>query len=216
MNARLSICAAGWSLAVLGLVACDRSDPTHGAGPEVSRNVAIAPAATDQTMGNLSSLARHIAAALRDAPTRYALHDALVNAKSRGVGLDLTTCGSTGTANRLLTVGERRGAGSASAMCGLIHQSAGVILYMDPRRLARWDPSVSPIVTAVANPGHRIAGSFKGYRSPDVTIDLPGDGSLGGPILVVLPVPHPNQTGRAAHAEKVQARVMSPPYRAAP
>jgi hypothetical protein len=72
-----------------------------------------------------------------------------------------------------------------------------MVLYMDRDLLAQWDAAaVVPVVTALAHPNAALPAAFRGYRTPEETVDLPGDGSVTGPVLVVLPNIHPSRKSR--------------------
>lgn len=147
-------------------------------------------------MGDLSGLARQLAAALQNPKLRAAVRRSLESGDPRMTALDLQDCQGASLAGQLLHEAERRGAGLAADACAQAIQARGMMLYIDRDRLAQWDSSVVPIVTAIESPGTSLPKTFKGYRSPSVTIDLPGDGSIGGPVLVVLPIPTPSRRDR--------------------
>jgi hypothetical protein len=67
---------------------------------------------------------------------------------------------------------------------------------MDPDRAAQWSGREAPIVAAIATSGTALPATFVAYRSPELMIDLPSDGSLRGPLLVVLPFRHPTRAAR--------------------
>ena len=135
----------------------------------------------DATMGSLSELARHVAAGLQDARLRGEIVRAMKDSIDNPMGLDLTQCETGSLAGKVLFAGELRGGREASTLCDVLKGSKGALLYMDRERLMKWDSTTIPIVTAIANPDARLAKSFHGYRSPDLTVDVPSDGSLGGP-----------------------------------
>lgn len=185
--------------AIVALSACDQTtNPTGVARPAVMHVAAVvAPPVVDPTMGSLSPLARHIVIALRDSAMRAALVQAMKAAQPRGLGLDLSTCNQPGPAQSLIRAGESRGGASAASICALIAKTHGVTLYMNAPALAAWDPSVIPVVTAIDNPQKKLSHVFVGYRSPTRTIALSDTGhSISGPVLVVLPIPHPAQVAR--------------------
>lgn len=170
--------------------ACDRPmnvEPVRSVQPRPS--VTGAPI-RDKVMGPLSDLARHVVAGLQDPAVRGRLVRAMKDSSMTRRGLDLLDCDATAPLGAVLAAAEKRGGRSRALLCSSIRQSRGLTLYMDPDRLAGWDSTVIPIVTAVADPNQAIPNSFLGYRSPSETIDLPRDGSVGGPILVILPHLH--------------------------
>jgi hypothetical protein len=71
---------------------------------------------------------------------------------------------------------------------------------MDRDGLARWDGRAAPVVTALDDVGAPLPASFRGYRAPERTVDLPGDGSAAQPVLVVLSHLHPARQGRGPNA----------------
>ena len=150
---------------------------------------ARAPVA-DKVMGPLSELARHVSAGLQDPAVRGRVVRAMKDSAMGRNGLDLTACDATELFGAVFTAAERRGGRSGGLLCSNIREARGLILYMDRDRLAGWDSTTIPIVTAVADPTQAMPNSFVGYRSPLQTIDLPRDGSVGGPILVILPYLH--------------------------
>lgn len=182
---------------VVTITACDQvTSPAMNKRHRVVSPI-VAPPIVDPTMGSLSPVARHIVIALRDPAMRTALRQALVASSSSGVGLDLADCGGTSPAAMLLTRGEELGGSAAVDLCALITRRHGVTLYMNRTALAGWDGSVIPVVTAIENPAAPLPATFQGYRSPTVSIQLPGRGrALSGPLLVVLPIAHPSEVRR--------------------
>lgn len=164
--------------------------------PAPARTVVGEPV-TDVAMGHLSGLARHISAGLQDPSARGALVRLMKSDAARGIGIDLQACES-GTVRGLLEAGSRRGADPYDVVCRGLKGAAGVMLYMDRDRLAGWDSTVIPVVTAIEHPGKPIPAKFLGYRSPTRTIELSHPASLAGPILVVLPLLHPTRWSRQA------------------
>lgn len=168
--------------------------------------IPIQPPRQDPTMGPLSPIAQHIAAGLQDSVTRATIRRSLLNPRSSIPAADLQSCDdTTGAVGHLLRSGELRGAGLAKNLCTTLKAMSGAILYMDPTQLAHWDGSVIPVVTAIAHPGQRLPASIVGYRSPNVTMDLPTDGHMAGPVLVVLPL---------LHESRLPSRATPPPARA--
>jgi len=187
------------SLPIFGLTlvlisACDRQEVATTPIP-AARYSTIVSAVPDDVMGELSPVAQHMVAALQDSSVRFRLAAAMKNPSFSGSIIDLQDCagGQGSLVTDLMAAGERRGLGSAVALCEKLRARMGVTLYMSPSRAAKWDPATIPIVTAIASNSGRRQGSFKGYLSPSQTIDLPDDGAIGGPILVVLGYPHPNR-----------------------
>jgi hypothetical protein len=173
-------------------LACDQPPTATPMRQAPSRDLVSGPI-SDRTMGPLSELARRVSIAMQDPDARGAVVRAMKDSTSRQVGLDLTDCGTKSATRELFTAAEKRGAGLASTACADIAQRGSLLLYMAPDRLAAWDSTLVPIVTAVADLEADIPASFRGYRSPDVIIDIPSDGSLLGPILVIVPVLHPKR-----------------------
>jgi hypothetical protein len=181
-------------LAVLLGTACDRQDPTNLVVPTARLSTEAAPV-TDDVMGSLSPVAQYIVAALQDSGVRFRLAAVMKNPNFPASIVDLQDCagGQGSLVWDLLDAGERRHLGSAVSICEKLRKRVGITLYMSPERAAAWNPRTIPIVTAVETATGRRAGSFKGYLSPSRTIDLPDDGKIAGPILVVLGSPHPNR-----------------------
>lgn len=173
--------------AIASLSACDRNTiPTGISVPVYAHAAILTPAVVDPLMGDLSPIARHIAAALRDSAVRYELAAAMKSHIGDHVGFDLQDCNKGGVSAHLLHAGEVYGAGAASRLCSTIGAHRGMVLYMAPSRLAVWNPRVSPVVTALAAPDKQIHDRVMAYRSPDRMIDI-SDPKFVGPILVVLP-----------------------------
>jgi hypothetical protein len=147
-------------------------------------------------MGKLSIVALQVVTGLQDPRVRAAVIAAMRDTTSRGHGLDLQDCGETSVTRSLFVAAAKRGAQPIDAMCRSVGALPGLILHMDREQLARWDPSVIPIVTAIAEPHAPPPGDLTGYRSPSRTINLGADKQLKGPILVVFPAKHANR-GRA-------------------
>ena len=184
----LAAVAAG---ALVLIAACEGAlapTPTPKPRPTPLLGARIDAPVKDTVMGSLSPLARHLAIGLRDPKARVALADYMKSNPNPRAGVDLQLCDRAPALSGIIAAGQR-GGGSAS-MCGFVKAQAGVTLYMDPDRLRGWDASVAPIVTAIENPGAARPALFQGYRASDRMIDLPSDGSLGGPILVVLGQAH--------------------------
>ncbi|MEO6864374.1 MAG: hypothetical protein ABI229_02875 [Gemmatimonadaceae bacterium] len=154
-------------------------------------------------MGQLSGIARHVAAALQDPTVRREV--ALIMKQSPdAAGLDLQGCQEGSTVGRMLAAGELRGAGSAQAVCQQLMHAQGMVLFMDRTQLAAWDPSVVPIVTAVESPGRFAASTvFQGYRSPTRMITLNAAHPNVGPVLVVFPHVHPSR----AHSDPTHTHI---------
>jgi hypothetical protein len=169
------------------LVACVDSLPIVPRREARPSATIIGKADDDATMGNLSEVARHISASLEDPRVRGAVVRAMKDSVNNPIGLDLTECDAGSVAGNTLRSGELRGGRDASTLCEEMKQRGGVILFMDRGRLATWDSTTIPIVTAIANPNVPLQKTFHGYRSPDLVMDVPSDGSLGGPILIVVP-----------------------------
>jgi len=148
---------------------------------------------TDQAMGSLSPIAFQVAAGLQDPVVLRSVFAAMRDSASQGLGIDLQDCGPGGPTQLLINAGAKRGGQAASVLCAALSALPGAILFMDRDQLKVWNPSVIPIVTAVANPLAPLPQHFLGYRSPSKTIDLGADSKLKGPILVVLPIKHPNR-----------------------
>jgi hypothetical protein len=137
-------------------------------------------------MGQLSPVAQFISTAILDKNARLELHAALLNAGGSPFGLKLSECASSAPLVTLMNAGEHRGAGSGRALCRMLAARGGVTLWMNPAWLRQWDGSTLPIVAAIDNPAIALPRTFKGYIGAKHAIDLPADGSVGGPVLVVL------------------------------
>lgn len=166
-----------------------RTAPAPTDGPRLAR-----VAEHDPVMGDLSGIAQHVAAAMQSPAVRATIAAALKQAPNGITELDLQDCGRNAAIKAMLDEGQRRGGAAPGALCSAIAKTDGMVLYMDRDLLARWNPAaVVPIVTALANPGAALPAAFRGYRTPEETIDLPGDGSVTVPVLVVLPNIHPSR-----------------------
>lgn len=187
--ARLLLCV----LPQVWLFGCapDRQ-PLSPRAPHAPARTVSGPAIQDVAMGQLSPFARHIVAGLQDPQVRSRLVRAMKASHVRGVGIDLQDCEPNTVAGDLLEAGSRRGGSAAIDVCSSFKQSGGMTLYMDRDRLAHWDSTVIPVVTALQDPDH-VPATFLGYRSPTRTIELERDAPLAGPLLVLLPISHPDR-----------------------
>jgi hypothetical protein len=175
------------------LGACDQSLPNVPSRVVLPEATIVHAADRDNTMGALSDVAQHIAAALQDPRIRGMVVRALRDTVNNGTGMDLAQCSPGTIVGDLLTAGELRGGQSAASLCERMKSKTGMILYMDHSRLMGWDSTTIPIVTAVADPNAPIAKTFHGYFTPTTMADLRSDGSVNGPVLVVLPIFHPRR-----------------------
>ena len=150
-----------------------------------------------------------VAAGLRDSVVRYTLNAKLKGQLDGTVGLDLVDCDG-GLVARLLQVAEQNNIGNAKSACAELHRTRGVTLYMDPSRLLAWHPSVAPIVTAIAVPSAHRPETFFGYLGDHRAIALPKDGSLKGPILVVLAQPRQEQLRASARERSKHVEIIRP------
>jgi hypothetical protein len=163
-------------------------------------------------MGGLSGVARHVAAGLQDPAVRAAVARALAAAPDGLTRLDLQDCSRSPVVKALFEAGERRGGGSAAALCAAVERGEGMVLYMDRDGLARWDARATPVVTAVADVGAPLPTTFRGYAAPERTVDLPGSGSATPLVLVVLSTVHPGrQAARARPSAIVSVERPDPP-----
>ena len=166
---------------------------------------------TNDAMGPLAGVARHIAAGLQDSATRMAIARVLKTTGESRIGLDLQSC-DQGEVSRLLVAGERAGAGAADSVCRKLQALSGLVLYMDPDRLRAWDGSVIPVVTAVARLDTNLAASFHGYLTSIRIVELSRDRPPAGPLLVVLPYRHPRRVpGRTTQAPLLRTDYPPPP-----
>ena len=62
-------------------------------------------------------------------------------------------------------------------------------LWMVPGRLREWTGSMAPIVAAIDDPSRPLPQFFKGYYGAQRAVDLPQDGSVTAPVLMVLGQP---------------------------
>jgi hypothetical protein len=155
-------------------------------------------------MGALSPIAQHLVVALEDSSVRVAVARAMKQPQAGVAGLDLQGCASDPVVSALLASGEKRGGAAAKAICSALEKMNGAILYMDPTEVKRWDGTTIPIVTARATLSGVLPKALQGYRSPDRLIAIPTDGSMSGPILVVLPIPHPTRlTAKAMSMQRL-------------
>jgi hypothetical protein len=173
-------------------------------------------------MATLSIVALQVVTGLQDPHVRAAVIAAMRDTTARGHGLDLQDCQQSSVTRSLFDAAAKRGAQATDAMCRYVSALPGLILHMDHEQLSHWDPSVIPIVTAIAHPDARMPGDLTGYRSPSRTIDLGADKHLQGPILVVFPVKHPNRRDAdrralpAAIFTHVDSATVSHPHAKAP
>jgi hypothetical protein len=174
-------------------------------------------AENDPVMGDLSGIAQHVAAAMQSPAVRATIAAAL-KAPNGITQLDLQDCGRNAAIKAMLDEGQRRGGGEPGALCSAIAQADGMVLYMDRDLLARWDPAtVVPVVTALAHPASALPAVFRGYRTPEETVDLPGDGSVTVPVLVVLPNIHPSRKSRRPELKgDAQSVTIAQPAKGAP
>lgn len=164
----------------------------------------------DPVMGALSPIAQHIALALRDSSTRVAIARAMKDPGATLLGLNLRACDSDSLVARVFAAGHRRGGDLPDVVCRAVQAHSGMVLFMDRDRLRGWDGSASPIVTAIANPDATLPTSFHGYRTPTRLVDLPRDGSLQGPILVVFPMVHPTHAAIRASGKAGVGTIVVP------
>lgn len=170
------------------LFGCERpSEVTNPGLTPTANRPALAPVQPDHVMGGFAPLARHIVAALRDSEVRIGIAASMKSPTAHYLGLDLRLCDTDPLVSKLFASGEYAGAGSATSMCSLVKRYPGVVLYMDPDRLRQWDGRTIPFVTAIENPDAALPPMLHGFRSATRIIDLPRDGSVGGPMLVILP-----------------------------
>ena len=181
---------------LLGLSGCNRDvvAPRPAISAGIRANFARVPADPDSTMGSLSAVARHIVAALRNPSTRVAVMNAMKSASAGRLGLNLSWCTEDPVVADLLQAGEDAGGDPSPVMCKKIQAYRGLVLYMDPDRLREWDGTSIPMVTAIANPERGVGGPLRAYRGVTTMITLPADGSVRGPLLVVLPYEHGRQS----------------------
>ncbi len=198
---------------VVGIVctSCDRTVPLTSPAPRVQSapSLAAVPEIPDRTMGRLSPLALQIVVALRDPALRARLAAFMKSSEGGLLGLSLSDCGANSLADEIFARGENNGVGSAETSCANTKLYAGVVLHMAPERLRAWDGSTIPIVTAIEHPEDPLPTTFLGYRGATQAIELPKDGSVGGPILVLLPyAKRPND--REAKIEGMPQRTLHP------
>lgn len=175
------------------------SPPTGALAPVRS----VAPALHDAGMSDLSPVAQHIIVALRDSAVRVAVIDALKQSTNGHIGIDLSSCNGISLGAAIISTGERLGAGPASPICDRLRTGSGMTLYMSPERLARWNPTVIPIVTAIANPDQPRPVHIMGYQFADMTIDI-SDPKFIGPVLVVVPYAHGSHLTRRTIGTKTE------------
>ena len=187
-------CALGSAvLASAAITACDRPTTTQVLPRATRPSAQIAPVA-DASMGSWSPMAMAVVAGLQDPRIRRSIVAAMKDTGAAGIGIDLQACQPGGKIDSLYAAAEKRGAMAGAALCALATHASGLVLYMDREQLANWDPSVIPIVTALADPSKGVPDHLVGYRSPTRTLDLRTDDKLATPILVVLPMTHPHRT----------------------
>jgi hypothetical protein len=194
-RSRSAMLACAATALAIGMAACDSlpNVPKRAAPP--AKTIDGSPD-DDKTMGGLSEIARHVSAALEDSRVRGALVRAMKDSVNNPVGVDLTECSDGSIAQSVLRAGELRGGRDASTLCEELRAGNGAMLYMEQSRLAGWDSTTIPVVTAIANPNAPLAKSFHGYRAPGLVMDVAADGSLGGPVLVIVPYSNPLHVSR--------------------
>ena len=189
MSIRCSVGRTALVLAAVAMTACNSDRPVAPnvvAPAKAVATYAISAPVSDDVMGPLSPVAHFIAAALHDQDARVRLRAALMAPGLSMSGLSLSSCSSDEVLKQLFAAGERRGAGKAGALCQMLRTRGGVSLWMAPGRLRGWSPSMMPIVAAIDNPSRRLPPKFKGYLGARRAVELPEDGSINGPILMVL------------------------------
>lgn len=195
----------------LAICGCNNDLPLRGGSITPAQTIISGEPVSNPVMGDLSPVARQVVAGLQNPKVRGAIIRALRDPANRGAGIDLLDCSPGSAVGDLLQAGESRGGEGANTLCSAFRSWGGVTLYMAPDRLAAWDSTVIPIVTAIAHPDSALPATLVGYRSPARTIDLPADGSLQGPILVVVPYLHPKRyAGRTSQLMPSQS-VRIPP-----
>ena len=172
-------------------------------------------AAKDPVMGRLSGYAQVISAAAQDSAVRVAIAAALRAAPGGLPELDLQDCRTNGVVIRMIAEAARRGGPEPSTLCGVFEQETGLVLYMDPDRLAHWDVGTVPVVTALSDPTAPLPATFEGYSNPDRTVVLPGDGRSSEPTLVVLPIVHSARLARGKRPELPLSALPASPMRGA-
>lgn len=197
-------------LALEGGLACDRVVATTAAPQTANTSASLAdnPPIVDPVMGELSQLARHIIGALRDSVTRRSLARALKDSVNIRSGVSMKECASSSLSKMMLEEGERRGLGRAASMCALISARHGVILYMAPERLSRWDGTEMPVVTAISNPSAGIPDRLTAYRSTSKSVEISTAKSEAGPLLVILPFTRVRPGDASASTPKVRTFVV--------
>jgi hypothetical protein len=208
------------SLALLvAAAACNGPDLPARTAPTPMDAARLARVAEkDPVMGDLSGIAQHVAAAMQSPAVRTVIAAELKQAPNGITQLDLQDCGRNAAIKAMLDEGQRRGGAAPGTLCSAIAKADGMVLYMDRDLLARWDPAaVVPIVTALAHPGTALPAAFRGYRTPEETVDLPGDGSVTAPVLVVLPNIHPSRKSRRPELKgNAQPVTIAQPVKGAP
>jgi hypothetical protein len=193
--------------AVSVLTACEQpkvvSPGIAAPQPNASYSVLVDPVA-DRAMGELSPLARHLSAALRDSTMRLALAKAMKDSSASG-SVDLQDCANASIAEDLLANGQRHLGGSANQFCAMLRALPGAILYMDPQRLQAWDGQATPIVTALSDPRAALPDSIVGYRSPSRSITMARTRIVDGPLLVILPYAHPRTSAKRRNTLTTEA-----------
>ena len=190
-----------------------RTAPTPMDGARLPR-----VAESDPVMGDLSRIAQHVAAAMQSPAVRATIAAELRRAPNGIAQLDLQDCGRNAAIKAMLDEGQRRGGTAPGTLCSAMAHADGMVLYMDRDLLARWNPAtVVPIVTALAHPGGALPAVFRGYRTPEETVDLPGDGSVTVPVLVVLPSMHPSRKSQRPELKgNAQPVTIAQPAKGAP
>lgn len=190
--------------------ACDETRiPTANQRSPHAYAEVLTPPVSDLTMGEYSSVARHIVIALQDSSMRRLLFDSLHARAGGGVLIDLTNC-STGLSAQILAAGEHRGAGSASPICKTMQSGNGAVLYVNAQSVAAWGPNSIPVVTAISDLSAPVPLKLKGYRSPSRMIDIPFDSASFGPVLIVLPMLHPNRLASVNRRAQPLTRLTGP------
>jgi hypothetical protein len=189
-------------LSLVAIGACDHSRieaPRAGPIPSVAAFSRIDAPVKDDAMRELSTLARFIVGALRDSTLRRSVAAAMADT-SAGGGIDLQDCRTNALVAHLFESGQRATGTSAAQLCADVSNRDGLILFMAPSRLARWNGTAVPVVSAIASTHDALPPTFLGYRSVERTIMISRDEPLDGPLLMILAMPH---------ARRVRGRTLS-------
>lgn len=147
--------------------------------------------------GEMEQTVRAVAAGLQDSTTRKMV--ALIfRSDTTGIPMiDLQACSADGISRRLLNTAELKGGPKSQLLCAKLGASRGAVLYLNREDVRRWDGTTIPPVTALVNENAPMPSAVPVYLSPARFTTLSTEGATAGPVLVVVPVVHPDRRRKA-------------------